>query len=431
MINYYITNSIFCLIQMLALFLNLTPKYNKYLLFFVAFIPFSAAALSQRALSFINPIFLVVLAHIIFFVTAFAAFKESFKIKLYISISVLGILYLGTLLTMPIAYSFGSIDAPDSPSAITDIVLSVLLMFAFTAFYRMKKDDVAFAKFSIIEFLVVVIAQLICVFAVMMILNEDKTFAPEKILAIFGKNSSVAVGFLVVSGALFLISDFALLLLMVKEAKSGKLKDELALAEYKNEINLEYYKTIENSIEETRKIRHDLANIVSVAYGMIQTGDAEESKNILDMLSDSVKNIHIEKYAENTLINTILSIKAQTCREQGITFDFDVSLPQKAGIDDIDFCKAFVNLIDNAIAGAGRSEKKYIEVKCHIENGEIYIAVLNSCTSEQSTAAKKKDKSHGFGQKILSDIAIAYGGKFVAGQNGDEYRAVLALKAKI
>ncbi len=431
MIIYYITNTFFCLIQMLALFLNLTPKYNKYLSFIIAFIPFSAAAMSQRALSFINPIFLVALAHIIFFVTAFAAFKDSIKIKLYISLSVLGILYLGTLLTMPIAYSFGSIDAPDSPSAIVDIIISVLLMFAFTAFYRMKKDDVAFAKFSIIEFSVVVIAQLICVFAVMMILNEDKVFAPEKILAIFGKNSSVAVGFLVASGALFLVSDFALLLLMVKEAKSGKLKDELALSEYKNRMNLEYYKTIEKNIEETRKIRHDLANIVQIAYGMIKTGDAEESGKILNMLSNSIKNIHIEKYAKNTLINTILSIKAQTCRERNVTFDFDVSLPEKTGIDEIDICKAFVNLIDNAINAAAQSEKKYIEVKSHIENGEIYVAVLNSCVSGQGSGIREKDKNHGFGQKILSDIAKVYKGRFVTEQNDCEYRAVLALKAKI
>ena len=82
---------------------------------------------------------------------------------------------------------------------------------------------------------------------------------------------------LCVAAVLCIISDAVLLYIMVRSSQNEKLREELRIKDYQNALNLEYYKNVENSSNEVRKIRHDLANIIQTAYEVVHSGNGKST----------------------------------------------------------------------------------------------------------------------------------------------------------
>ena len=99
---------------------------------------------------------------------------------------------------------------------------------------------------------------------------------------------------LCVAAVLCIISDAVLLYIMVRSSQNEKLREDLRIKDYQNALNLEYYKNVENSSNEVRKIRHDLANIIQTAYEVVHSGndvDREAAERMLDQLRTEVADI--------------------------------------------------------------------------------------------------------------------------------------------
>lgn len=117
---------------------------------------------------------------------------------------------------------------------------------------------------------------------------------------------------LCVAAVLCIISDAVLLYIMVRSSQNEKLREELRIKDYQNALNLEYYKNVENSSNEVRKIRHDLANIIQTAYEVVHSGnevDREAAERMLDQLRTEVADIKIENS-----VSTLLSMLSPRTR---------------------------------------------------------------------------------------------------------------------
>lgn len=117
---------------------------------------------------------------------------------------------------------------------------------------------------------------------------------------------------LCVAAVLCIISDAVLLYIMVRSSQNEKLREELRIKDYQNALNLEYYKNVENSSNEVRKIRHDLANIIQTAYEVVHSGnevDREAAERMLDQLRTEVADIKIENS-----VSTLLSMSSPRTR---------------------------------------------------------------------------------------------------------------------
>ena len=222
---------------------------------------------------------------------------------------------------------------------------------------------------------------------------------------------------------------------MVHSSQNERLREALKMQEYQNSVNLEYYKNVEQNSVEARKIRHDLANMVQTACEIMESGtdsDKESAKKMLSQLKAEVADIKIERFCQNTLVNAIASNKAAECRKNEIDFDFDLRVPETLDIEEIDICKAYVNIFDNAINAAKAIDgKRYVKIKSFTDesDGMLYITGENNVAPDYEDKKKSRTGEHGYGLRILRDTAEKYGGRLVTDDKGDTFTVVMTMRA--
>ena len=435
MTAYYISNAILCASLVLFLSVNLTPKFNPVLTYFIIFIPFTFFALSQNLLSFINPYLLVLGSYVVYFCGDLFLFKDSAKSKLiiftlslspYFAVIALHIIF--RLLGMEI------IDKIYMYPVATVIVNTIpcIILALLTLLIKKRKKRVSISLNQVLPFVIVPTSQIVLLISTWMLFNNEYYIksigsSPEPTLTSF---KTVAI--IIISAVILcIIADLILFVLMKRVSQNNAMREELRFMEYKNQTNLDYYRSIEKNAFETRKIRHDLNNILQVIYGLEESGapNGEAISSIIAaQLKSSIDSIKIEKFSENMLVNAIAANKAEVCREKKIDFNFDLRVPEKTNIKEIDLCKAFVNIIDNAINAASElaeSERK-IEISSFVDGDFLYIKSINP--SPASNTKSEPRGGHGLGQKILTDIAESYGGKFITSNENGIYTALLTVQ---
>ncbi|MGN0543732.1 MAG: sensor histidine kinase [Acutalibacteraceae bacterium] len=316
-------------------------------------------------------------------------------------------------------------------TVIVNTIPCILLIFL-TMFIKKRKTRVSVSLNQVLPFVIVPTSQIVLLIATWMLFNKEyyiksKGSSPEPTLTSFKTVAIIIISAIV----LCIIADFILFILIKRVSQNNAMREELRFMEYKNQTNLDYYRTIEKNAFETRKIRHDLNNILQVIYGLEESGapDGEAISSIIaDQLKNSIDSIKIEKFSENMLVNAIAANKGEICREKKIDFDFDLRVPEKTNIKEIDLCKAFVNIIDNAINAVSElaeSERK-IEISSFVDGDYLYIKSINP--SPASNTKTEPCEGHGLGQKILTDIAENYCGKFITTNENGIYTALLTVK---
>lgn len=79
-------------------------------------------------------------------------------------------------------------------------------------------------------------------------------------------------------------------------------------------------------------------------------------------------------------------------------------------IDDYDLCRMLSNIIDNAVNAAMMLESdKEAKITIVIDHESVNIKSKNDFVPEQK---KETADGHGFGRKIIQDIAKKYNGKY-------------------
>lgn len=184
--------------------------------------------------------------------------------------------------------------------------------------------------------------------------------------------------------------------------------------------------------EEFKNLQEKYAKELDEIYNMIKCrSQKEDIANMLDELEEEISKTKGQNYCENVIVNEIIREKEQQCVQYGIDFDVDIKLPKDLEISRLYQCSIFNNLLNNAInecSRLGSGQKRYIGLSCGIKGGYICIAVKNSSNKPKLAFHKAKGlKEHGWGLKIMQDIASEYDGHFNTKYKNGEYHAVLML----
>ena len=422
---WYISNALIFVQTVAFLFFNMKSKINKLAAFFVIFVPFAGWSLSQKVFS-VNPIIHVMISWMIFVLLAWFLFDEAVKTKAFVIVLDIAVSYASSIITVVVLEMlFADVQTTTLPMLLFYNTLNILLLTVFT----MIRKKITISNYGLGIFIAMATIQLLFAEVAILFLVYGKDMNLPEIPFLKSETDPFVLLVIVVACLFYVVSDIVLFVMMRKLTQSEKEKEEMRFAEYKNEISLDYYRSIEKNAEEARKIRHDMANILQIV-GSLVDGDEKEkeySQEILTQIKGRISEIHLEKYTENSLVNAIVSNKASVCRDKGIKYDFDIQIPSELDAEKADICNAYVNILDNAInAVSGLSEDgRKIELRSVIEDGKLIIASKNRFDTEKRE--KKRSDKHGFGQKILKDIAKKYDGSFMTEQQGDMYTAVLVI----
>lgn len=430
-------NILVSLLQSGFMWYNLTPKYNKYLTLFLSAVPFSLLSLAPEFMTFLpEPVpLLIAMAYSI--VSAIFLFKDKLRTRIFIWFATYVIILLVEALFIYSAVFF-KIDSgsPDRILSASPYIISFSSAFLtlFTFLRKIKFKGIRSRKNETILFISILIAQFSLV--QMLLINQfNLDFSTSNLLSsIFGNYDNLVSITLLISSMFNSIADIALFVTMIHSSQNEKLREELKMQEYQNSVNLEYYKNVEKNSVEARKIRHDLANMVQTAYEIMENGtdsDKESAKKMFAQLKAEVSDIKIERFCQNTLVNAIASNKAAECRKNDIDFDFDLRVPETLNIEEIDICKAYVNIFDNAINAAKAIDgKRYVKIKSFTSesDGMLYITGENNVAPDYEDKKKSRTGEHGYGLRILRDTAEKYGGRLVTDDKGDTFTVVMTMR---
>ena len=317
---WYVNNIMLALLQGGFLWYNLTPKFNKHLVFLITTVPFAFLVVSQKFVTFVAPSFLVLLPLAYYFICAAVLYKDKFRTKAFVSIAIFALesSFSAVVASMLNLFGIGSND-PEANLVLTPFLLVYTVIFlVFTYFRKRKLEGGAIKPTSMLAFIIFPLSQMLLLDTCMILLNHFDWAGENSPLSLFKDRDRTTIIIFAVVAIFSIAADVILFYVMNRSSQNEKLREALKMQEYQNSVNLEYYKNVEQNSVEARKIRHDLANMVQTACEIMENGtdsDKESAKKMLSQLKAEVADIKIERFCQNTLVNAIASNKAAECRK--------------------------------------------------------------------------------------------------------------------
>lgn len=234
------------------------------------------------------------------------------------------------------------------------------------------------------------------------------------VLLTFQKYESAAVNTLALNQGLVvlpfvLVTSLVLLVAILILADHERLERASQLAGLR-EV---YYQGLQQQERQVRQLRHDLRNHLTVVQGLLERGDTQEAAGYLEQMAGSQALQGVRRFCENEAANVVLSAKAESMEQAGITADFAVSLPRELPVADMDLAALLGNALDNAVEGVKNAEEKKITLRCKVNKGMLMLRIENpiGAAVNPDLATTKADKSdHGFGIPGMREIAERYHG---------------------
>ena len=228
-------------------------------------------------------------------------------------------------------------------------------------------------------------------------------------------NSLAGMPAIILSAAvtLSLIADIIAFKQYVISLDMAQIEAENKALEYQNQLNLNYFSELKENETELRKIKHDISGCLETMKEIIYTEkDTEKAQHFFDELSMTLGNITTGFYCKNSLINAIIISKSKICDKQGIRLSAEIKIPEALNISDTDICRILVNMLDNTIEANEKEDKnKFIDLSIKENDGFIYLSTRNPFSGENiGSTTKENKKEHGYGLRILNDIAQKYNG---------------------
>lgn len=239
---------------------------------------------------------------------------------------------------------------------------------------------------------------------------------------------SVASLFASVGALLGLLADYILLYILMGQGQKETLAQKLQELETLQRVEEVHYQAIEARRGEMAKLRHDFSNQLMTAYHLVEQGETKQARGLLDALRANLSGTNEYQYCGNAVVNAVLNEKAAVCQAEGIRLETELELGEEPFLQPVHLCSIFVNLLDNAVRAAKEcpASERLIAVKAARKEDYLHIKVENAALAPKKTSSRPRK---GYGQEILRDIALQYGGEFMTDWNDGTYRAMISLTA--
>lgn len=184
--------------------------------------------------------------------------------------------------------------------------------------------------------------------------------------------------------------------------------------------NVYYQKQLEYMLlseQATRSLRHDMKNhLLSICALAKENNDPAVIQYVNDLhhlsspAGDSISS-------GNIVIDSILNSKLSLAAERGIDLRFDIVVPEKLSVDDIDITILLGNLLDNALENFDAASGYPILFRLRYDKGRLlfhcenpYAGTLKKRGRSYNTG-KSDQKNHGFGLQNINNVVNKYNGE--------------------
>ena len=409
-----------------CLYYTLNRKYSMKITMAVSLLIISAVTVIVYALG-LNLVFRQLLFSSSLLVICRCLYRSSWKADLF-SILILFVMTFvcDLIVAVLMRLFFPSMDGyPDGSHILTAnlpfLMLFLTSVFAFLLLWKRKRDRIL--KKSVYATLLFPLSQFFLLEAVGYYI----------IIQITQGADDLAPMLCIMAGCvLCVLADIALFQVILLNSQKERLAAQLEMMEAQAYRELEYYHSIDEKIQEIRKIRHDFNNQLQTAYCMIAKGQAKGRKTALQLLEQLERQIERSAppvFCPNLIVNVILEEKSRLAEKQGITMKISVSLPERLNMEKADLCSIFSNLLDNAVhAAALAPAAKIVVVRAWLKAGYCMVKVKNTYGTADVPDREKNTEHQGIGLFILRSVAEKYDGELTIEKTDSVFEAVVRLR---
>lgn len=211
------------------------------------------------------------------------------------------------------------------------------------------------------------------------------------------------------------------------EAFRGELEQrmEKRLIQEQKELTLASYENLRRQHEEVMMLRHDMNRHFHTLQEMSK--DEKVTAYLAELIGQNEKIRPVVQSGNETL-DIILNGKIAAAADAGIEVQIlKAEAPEQLPISDADLCSLLMNILDNAITAAGRSEAPLIRVNIHAKHDLLAIACENSTDGLFSEEKTETVPKHGLGLKIIRGIVDRSGGSMDTDHEDNHYRLRILL----
>ena len=305
---------------------TLQPKKNYYISSAMCFVGY----LIVFAFSLFNQLFVNVGVFIVINLLIFnLGYRINFKTSIFQTMMLLVFMFLGEIIvtfTMKMGLDKKSfLEVTPQQSMIVTVAGKLIYFLLVFLMKRVDRKKVISSEKSSLLLAVVPIMTFVCLIMVYP-LNIDKR--------IFTSVCIIAITLNVVT---FSLNEF----MLAKNRRIRILEDE----NYKNCIELEEYKTLNEKYEHSRIMNHDFREHLNVLKTLISE-DIQKAQEYVEKIEKECEDSKIEKYSDNNILNILLIRKKKECEENGIKLNITSTNPKLDFIDGMDTVAIFSNLIN-------------------------------------------------------------------------------------
>lgn len=204
--------------------------------------------------------------------------------------------------------------------------------------------------------------------------------------------------------------------LVVDLSRINTLIQENKLLKLQREYNKRYIENANTEYGVIRKLRHDSKDNYTVIYTLLCDGKVDAAKKHIEKSVDALCATEIFVNTNNDAVNAVVNAKLSTAKSLGIDAAC-LSVSDFSGIDDFDLCRLLSNMIENAITACLECDGNRLIYLKIISDKYVYKFSLKNTinrsvlSNNPNLKTTKSDKSeHGFGTKIIRDVAEKYDG---------------------
>ncbi len=267
---------------------------------------------------------------------------------------------------------------------------------------RKKRSTLASCEWILIS-LTFIVSIIICTFMNMIALNDVSDSVRKYIVLMF-------------LGIIFI--NIVVCYLVIDLGRKSEAMRENEILKVQQEYNRQYIKNANMEYDTIRKIRHDFKDSLNVVHTLIAEQKSDSAGKYIEGIIDTLNGTEIFIRTNNDIVNAVVNAKLSAAKSFGIDV-ICLSSANFDGIDDLDLCRLLSNMLENAITACmnSNSDKKQIYLKFSSDNYNYTFNLKNtidkSVISQNpmlNTTKNNKDE-HGYGTKIIKDIAEKYKGR--------------------
>lgn len=179
-----------------------------------------------------------------------------------------------------------------------------------------------------------------------------------------------------------------------------------------------HYEALEESQEKTMLYRHDMRHHLNLINSYLIDNNNEAAQKYIAEVEKTIEGAVVEKYCSNYTVNLILSSYIAKAKNEQITVETQIDLPEKNTVSDMDLCVIFANALENAISackGINGANDRIIKIVSKVNNNQLYLQIANSFDGTimfVDDMPISTEENHGLGTKSIAAVAQKYGGVY-------------------